>query len=133
MHKTLDQATINKGLKVLKTGNDGKLLTHLNSCVHCGLCAKSCIYYRAMPEARFIPATKVDLVASIYRRYATTTGKIFPALTGARKLDDKTAETMVDLLYGACTMCGRCTIIAPLVSTSAMWFARVVRCLPKWT
>ncbi len=108
--KTLDKETIEKGLKVLNTKDNGKLLTHLNSCVHCGLCAKSCIYYRAMPEARFIPATKVDLVASIYRRYATTTGKIFPALTGARKLDVKTAEEMVDLLFGACTLCGRCTM-----------------------
>lgn len=108
--KTLEKETIEKGLKVLNTKDNGKLLTHLNSCVHCGLCAKSCIYYRTMPEARFIPATKVDLVASIYRRYATTTGKIFPALTGARKLDKKTADEMVDLLFGACTMCGRCTV-----------------------
>lgn len=108
--KALDKQTIEKGLKVLNTRDNGKLLTHLNSCVHCGLCAKSCIYYRAMPEARFIPATKVDLVASIYRRYSTTSGKLFPALTGARKLDDKTAGEMVDLLFGACTMCGRCTM-----------------------
>jgi len=105
-----DKETIEKGLKVLNTDDNGKLLTHLNSCVHCGLCAKSCIYYRAMPEARFIPATKVDLVASIYRRYSTTSGKFFPALTGARKLDEKMANEMVDLLFGACTMCGRCTV-----------------------
>jgi len=108
--KKLDKETIDKGLKVLDTGNNGKLLTHLNSCVHCGLCAKSCIYYLAMPEARFIPATKVDLVASIYRRYSTFSGKVFPGLTGARTLDDKTAEEMVDLLFGACTMCGRCNV-----------------------
>lgn len=108
--KKLDKETIDKGLKVLETGNNGKLLTHLNSCVHCGLCANSCIYYRTMPEARFIPATKVDLVASIYRRYSTFSGKVFPTLNGARTLDDKTAEEMVDLLFGACTMCGRCTI-----------------------
>ena len=108
--KTLDKETIEKGLKVLDTQNNGKLLTHLSSCVHCGLCANSCIYYRAMPEARFIPATKVDLVASIYRRYSTFSGKVFPALTGARKLDDQTADEMVDLLFGACTMCGRCTV-----------------------
>jgi len=107
--KKIDKVTIEKGLKVLNTNNDGKLLTHLNSCVHCGLCAKSCIYYQAIPEARFIPATKVDLVASIYRRYYTLSGKVFPALTGARQLNDKTADEMVDLLFGACTMCGRCT------------------------
>lgn len=87
---------------------DGKLLTNLNSCVHCGLCAESCIYYLTNPHPKFIPAYKVDLVASIYRRYCTFTGKVFPALTGARNLDKATTEELVDQLFGACTMCGRC-------------------------
>ena len=97
-------------LAVLTTQAAAKLITHMNSCVHCGLCADSCIYYRAMPGEKYVPAKKVDLVASIYRRYATTTGKLFPKLTGARNLDDATIDEMIDLLYGACTMCGRCTI-----------------------
>jgi len=104
----IDAEKIEQGLKVLTEIKDSKLLTHLNSCVHCGLCAESCIYYRAMPEAKYIPATKVDLVASIYRRYCTFTGRTMPKLVGARNLDDETIEEMVDLLYGACTMCGRC-------------------------
>lgn len=104
----LSKEQIQKALNVLGDERDGKLLTHLNSCVHCGLCAESCVYYQAMPEARFIPAAKVDIVSSIYRRYNTATGKVFPGLTGARKLDKKTVEEMIDLLYGACTMCGRC-------------------------
>lgn len=99
---------IKKGLDVFEEGMDGKLLTHLNSCVHCGLCAESCIYYLADPQAKFIPAMKVDLVSSIYRRYYTLTGKLIPGLVGARNLDDKTIDEMTDLLFGACTMCGRC-------------------------
>ena len=106
--ETLTQDKIEKGLSVLNIDEDGKLLTHLNSCVHCGLCAESCVYYLANPESKFIPASKVDLVASIYRRYRTFTGKTFPKLVGARNLDNETVEQMVDLLYGACTMCGRC-------------------------
>jgi Fe-S oxidoreductase len=97
-----------KGLEVFDSAG-GKLLTHLNSCVHCGLCAESCIYYRAFGDDHYIPAKKVDLVASVYRRYFTLTGKTIPWLTGARDLDDDTIQQMTDLLYGACTMCGRCT------------------------
>ena len=104
----LTQEKIEKGLEVLNGGMDGKLLTHLNSCVHCGLCAESCVYYLADPQAKFIPATKVELVSAIYRRYNTFTGKIAPGLVGARKLDDETLAEMIDLLYGACTNCGRC-------------------------
>jgi Fe-S oxidoreductase len=104
----LTKDKIQKALEILDGRMDGKLLTHLNSCVHCGLCAESCVYYQADPQAKFIPAAKVDLVASIYRRYKTLAGKLTPGLVGARKLDDNTLAEMIDLLFGACTNCGRC-------------------------
>jgi Fe-S oxidoreductase len=106
----LIQEQVTKGLAVFRNFTDSKLVTHLNSCVHCGLCAESCIYYLATGDDRLTPARKVDLVASVYRRYHTFTGKFWPGLVNARDLDEETAEEMVDLLYGACTMCGRCTI-----------------------
>jgi len=99
---------ISKGLSVLKKEVGSKLITHVNSCVHCGLCADSCIYYRWKPDEHFVPAKKVDLVSSIYRRYNTIGGKFVPWLTKAKALDDATIEDMVDLFYGSCTMCGRC-------------------------
>ncbi len=104
-----DNENINKALRVLIEPKDSKLVTYLNSCVHCGLCAESCIYYLTTKDERFIPANKVDLISSIYRRYCTFTGKHFPKLTGARELDDATVEEMIDQLFGACTLCGRCT------------------------
>ena len=99
----------NNAIKILAEPKDSKLVTHLNSCVHCGLCAESCMYYLATKDERLIPAKKVDLISSIYQRYCTFTGKILPQLTNARKLDEATADEMVDLLFGACTLCGRCT------------------------
>ncbi|MCK9220400.1 MAG: (Fe-S)-binding protein [Bacteroidales bacterium] len=106
---SLNKETIQKGLDVFQNPADSKLITHLNSCVHCGLCAESCIYYLATKDDRFIPARKVDLVASVYKRYCTHIGKVFPSIVNARKLNEETTEEMVDLLFGACTMCGRCT------------------------
>lgn len=104
----LTEEKIQKGLEVLKREVGSKLITHVNSCVHCGLCAESCVYYQINPDEHFVPAKKVDIVSSIYRRYNTTGGKLMPWLTNARTLDDATIEEMVDLLYGSCTMCGRC-------------------------
>ena len=106
----MEKAIIEKGLKVLENRGDNKLLTHLNSCVHCGLCAESCIYYKATGDNRFTPARKVDLVASVYRRYHTLTGRFFPFLVNAREINEETSKEMIDLLFGACTMCGRCTM-----------------------
>jgi len=106
----LTSEQITRGLKSLSLNGDSKLVTHLNSCVHCGLCAESCIFYLATKDPRLTPARKADLVASIYKRYHTFTGKYFPGLTGARDLDGEAAGEMVDLLFGSCTGCGRCTM-----------------------
>jgi len=106
----LKQDQRDRGLEVFENLHDNKLLTHLNSCVHCGLCAESCIFYLATRDEKLIPARKVDIVASIYRRYYTFTGKVLPGLVNARELNEETAEEMTDLLFGACTMCGRCTL-----------------------
>ncbi len=99
-----------KALNLFDSKLNGKFITHLNSCVHCGLCGESCHYYLATKDERFMPARKVDLVGSIYRRYHTFAGRFLPKLVGARDLNDETIEEMVDVLFGACTMCGRCSV-----------------------
>ena len=128
----MEKDIIEKGLKVFNNGGGAKLLTHLNSCVHCGLCAESCIYYKATGDDRFTPARKVDLVSSVYRRYNTFAGKYLPSLVNARDLNEDTANEMVDLLFGACTMCGRCTMhcsigvdIAYLVKTGRIMLSEM--------
>ncbi|MBC8344325.1 MAG: (Fe-S)-binding protein [Bacteroidetes bacterium] len=88
----------------------GKLKTHLNSCVHCGLCGESCHYYLTHREDKYIPGKKVDLISAIYRRYYTLLGKTVPKWVGAKDLNNETVAEMVDLIYGACTMCGRCSM-----------------------
>ncbi|MFI5251155.1 MAG: (Fe-S)-binding protein [Bacteroidota bacterium] len=87
---------------------DGRLRTHLNSCVNCNLCADSCHYYLSTGDAKYIPRRKANLLSSIYRRYRTLAGRMIPGWIGARDLTDQTIDEMVDLLFGACTMCGRC-------------------------
>lgn len=99
-----------KAIEIIRRKDNGRMISYLNSCVHCGLCADSCIFYLTGKDPRFIPARKVDIVASLYRRYNTLTGRLFPGLTNARELNDETIEEMIDILYGSCTMCGRCTM-----------------------
>lgn len=129
---TLSQEQIERGLGILNNLDNSKLLTHVNSCVHCGLCATSCIYYLAEQDNSLTPAKKVDLLASIYRRYHTFLGKTFPAITGARELNDDLIPEMIDKFFGACTMCSRCNIhcsigldIAFLVRTGRMMLSEM--------
>jgi len=104
----MEKELTEKALDILRHPADSKLITHLNACVHCGLCGTSCLFFKTLDDPKYIPGKKVDLVSSLYRRYCTTIGKVAPALVHARDLDDAMVEEMVDSLYGACTMCGRC-------------------------
>jgi len=106
--KTITPEQIDKALAVLRQPKDSKLVTHLNACVHCGLCGTSCMYYLALDDPKQMPAYKVDIVASLYRRYCTVLGRVLPAWVKAREINDYTAEEMLDALFGSCTMCGRC-------------------------
>ncbi|MBN1351916.1 (Fe-S)-binding protein [candidate division KSB1 bacterium] len=87
-----------------------RLKTYLNSCVRCGLCAESCHYYLAKGDARFAPARKVEIVSQVYRRYHTLLGRFMPGWVGAVDIDDEALDSMLDSLFGACSMCGRCSL-----------------------
>lgn len=89
---------------------NGKLRTYLNSCVHCSLCAESCHYYLSHKEDKYIPGRKVDQLANIYRRYHTIAGKIAPKWFGAKDMNDETIDELVDVFFGSCSMCGRCSV-----------------------
>jgi Fe-S oxidoreductase len=108
----IDSLTSDKkrALEALKKRLGGRLRTHLDSCVHCGLCGESCHYYLQYGDPRFMPGNKVDQIARLYRRYFTTAGRLIPGWVGAAELDQATIEEMVDVIFGGCTMCGRCTI-----------------------
>ena len=99
-----------KALAHLANRMNGKLRTHLNSCVHCGLCDESCHYYLRYRDPKYVPGNKVDQIASVYRRYHTVLGKLIPKWVGARDLNDETIEEMIDVLFGGCSMCGRCAV-----------------------
>jgi Fe-S oxidoreductase len=85
-----------KALAILSEPKDNRVVTYLNSCVHCGLCAESCIYYLKTNDKRFIPARKVELVSSLYKKYCTLTGKFFPRLLNAQDWDDTVTSEMIE-------------------------------------
>ncbi len=126
-----------KALDKLSSRLDGKLLSSLNSCVHCGLCAETCHYYLSEQKTNYIPGRKIDAIAAVYRRYHTPAGKYFPKLTGAKDFDEQTIEELTDLAFGSCTMCGRCTMhcsigidIAFLIRTARSMLVEVQK-VPK--
>jgi Fe-S oxidoreductase len=89
---------------------DHKTVANLQSCVNCGLCAETCHYYHVTGELEAIPAYKLRLVKSLFKKLSTVLGglKEKPDVNGM--LDSQTVEKWVDSLYGRCTLCGRCAL-----------------------
>ena len=83
---------------------------HMKACVRCGLCGQSCHIYRSEPTPANLPASKVEAVASLYRRRHTFLGRRAPWLVGARDLGPKDLESLVETVFGRCTGCGRCSL-----------------------
>ena len=89
---------------------DHKTVANLQSCVNCGLCAKTCHYYLATGELEAIPAYKLGLVKSSFKKIYTLLGGLKGKPDVGAVLDNQTVEKWIDSLFGRCTLCGRCAL-----------------------
>ncbi len=110
-----------KALAALKERLNRRLISDLEVCARCGLCADACQYYVADPSLEHIPAYRAELVRRVYRRLFDPVGRRAGWLVGAEDLDEALLEQFVDSLFGTCTMCGRCALNCPFgIDTAAI-------------
>lgn len=87
---------------------------YLESCIHCGNCAEACHFYVATRDPKYTPIWKLEPFKQAYKREAGPFAWLYrtlnlkPAVTVAR------LQQWQELLYDACTMCGRCTMACPM-------------------
>ena len=93
-------------------GQSRALKVFMDSCVHCGACTDKCHYFLGTADPKNMPVARQDLMRSVYRRYFTLPGKIFPSLVGAR---DLTKEVLDDwyTYFWQCSQCRRCSLYCP--------------------
>ena len=97
----------------------GELLTKyrslkvfLDACVHCGGCSDKCHYFIGTQDPKNMPVARQDLLRSVYRRYFTLPGKLFPKLVGARDLTREVLDEWYTYFY-QCSECRRCSVFCP--------------------
>ena len=100
------EAAVDKFLAV--TG--GNLATYLESCLHCGQCAKACHFYVATHDPRHTPAYKLLPMAKAYRAQRSP----LSWLGVRRTLSEQDLAEWEELIFDTCTMCGRCTMVCPM-------------------
>ncbi|MGB5452687.1 MAG: (Fe-S)-binding protein [Sedimenticolaceae bacterium] len=86
--------------------------THLESCVHCGLCAEACQFYIETEDPELTPIHKLDLLKRYYRREKAPLRwlhRLFEA-----DITEADLEATQGLVYESCTECGRCGLVCPM-------------------
>ena len=93
-------------------GKYRSLKVYLDACVHCGACADKCHYFIGTQDPLNMPVARQDLMRSVYRRYFTLPGKLFPKLVGARDLTRDVLDQWY-AYYNQCSECRRCSVFCP--------------------
>lgn len=87
---------------------------HMESCVHCGLCAQACHFHVATGDPKYTPIHKLEPFRRAYLREASPFAPLVRALGLVKRPDLAELQQWQELLYDSCTMCGRCTTICPM-------------------
>ena len=87
---------------------------HLESCVHCGLCADACHFHVATGDPKYTPVHRLQPFKRAYQREAGPFAPLVRALGLVKAPTLEDLERWQELIYDSCTMCGRCTLVCPM-------------------
>jgi Fe-S oxidoreductase len=93
-------------------GKYRSLKVFMDSCVHCGACADKCHYFIGTQDPKNMPVARQELMRSVYRRYFTLPGKLFPKIVGARDLTKDVLDEWYTY-FNQCSECRRCSVFCP--------------------
>jgi len=88
------------------------LRVFMDICVRCGACADKCQFFLGTGDPQNFPVARAELLRSVYRRYFTPGGQLFPGLNGAADLDETMLERWYTYFY-QCSECRRCSVFCP--------------------
>jgi Fe-S oxidoreductase len=93
-------------------GKYRSLKVFMDACVHCGACTDKCHYFIGTNDPKNMPVARQELMRSVYRRYFTVAGKMFPSLVGARDLTKDVLDEWYTYFW-QCSECRRCSVFCP--------------------
>ena len=106
--------TLEPGLQALRTKIDTKVKSFFSSCVHCGICAESCLFYTETLDPRYTPIYKAEPLRKLWQQEYTFWGKFAQKLGISKPLTEEELVSWETLVYDGCSMCGRCSMVCPV-------------------
>lgn len=98
--------------RLFKTKLNSAMRLYLETCTHCGICTEACHVYQSMPETRYAPVGRSEIIRKVFLKYFKLEGKIAPWLGEVIELDDVALDRFYDAAY-TCTGCRRCMVYCP--------------------
>jgi Fe-S oxidoreductase len=110
----MSAATFERGYKAFKEQIDAPIAAYLSSCVNCGMCAEACLFFTETGDPKYTPIYKLEPLRKVWEQEYTLWGRLKALLGISQKLTDDELAEWQELIYGSCTMCGRCTMVCPV-------------------
>jgi len=94
---------------------DSEAASFFEACVHCGECAQACHFHLNTGDPRHTPTYKLRPMERAYKRHKAPFSSL-KRMLGLAPSEVTEAELLEwePLVYDACNMCGRCTLVCPM-------------------
>lgn len=107
-------ASLERGLNAFREQMDGPIASFFSSCVNCGICAQACLFYTETEDPKYTPINKLEPLRRVWEQEYTLLGRVKSVLGLAKPVTDELLEEWEMLVYDACTLCGRCSMVCPV-------------------
>jgi len=112
--------SVQRALAAFRRALDRRLLTALEVCARCGICAGSCHVFASSGELQDTPTARGEAVRRLYRRQYDPLGRIFPWWVRAGDATEEDLDALADAAFATCTLCQRCAMNCPLGVDTAL-------------
>ncbi len=112
--------TVKAALAAFERALDRRVLTALEVCARCGICADSCHVFASTGELQHAPTARSEAVRRIYRRSYDPLGRLFPWWVRARDATEEDLDALREAAFATCTLCQRCAMNCPLGVDTAL-------------
>ncbi|HEY9053474.1 MAG TPA: (Fe-S)-binding protein, partial [Rectinemataceae bacterium] len=85
---------------------------YLDTCARCGLCVDACHVYASMPDTKYTPVGRAEVIRKLFKRYFKLQGKFAPWLGETLTMDEIGMDKAYEAAF-SCTGCRRCVEYCP--------------------
>ncbi|HWP68387.1 MAG TPA: (Fe-S)-binding protein, partial [Rectinemataceae bacterium] len=108
----MDEPTTNYLKRLFETKLNQSMRLYLETCARCGVCVEACHVYASIPETKYTPVGRAEVIRKLFKRYFKLQGKFAPWLGETIPLDDIGIDKAYEAAF-SCTGCRRCVGFCP--------------------